>query len=359
VTTIHDFQQVQSSEGPDLTGTETPFNHGYAALIVLGSQRVSYGPPGSREWDKLLHWLLRHGLPADVPDIMGYTALHHATMNPARNLSLARILLEAPTPANVNFQNRRGMVPLFGPMMNGVLDAVDLLFEFGADLDVAEADGYTPAKTYITYGPEITATIHKWLRKRKGEAALMQEKACGYPQCLNVFTDGTKPKLMVCSRCKTTRYCSVKCQRADWQSHKPNCAKFSGSATVTLKPFYQPNNTTTMQTASVVRRMQSMRTELPATETHGSHVPKSLGKAIVIKVQVPPESNDGPLLVYTKKRDFFCMVLKADNGTEYDKIVSVIREKGPMGLKAYFSAELRSTDELVVKVSEVLAEQPF
>jgi hypothetical protein len=29
------------------------------------------------------------------------------------------------------------------------------------------------------------------------------------------------------------------------------------------------------------------------------------------------------------------------------------------GAKAYFAAELKSKDELVVKVSEVLAEQPF
>jgi hypothetical protein len=29
------------------------------------------------------------------------------------------------------------------------------------------------------------------------------------------------------------------------------------------------------------------------------------------------------------------------------------------GAKAYFAAELKSKDELLVKVSEVLAEQPF
>jgi hypothetical protein len=46
-------------------------------------------------------------------------------MNLPRNLSLVRILLEVPSPANMNFQNRRGM-----RLMNGFIDAVDRLFEF-------------------------------------------------------------------------------------------------------------------------------------------------------------------------------------------------------------------------------------
>ncbi|KAA1466961.1 hypothetical protein DENSPDRAFT_862780 [Dentipellis sp. KUC8613] len=32
-----------------------------------------------------------------------------------------------------------------------------------------------------------------------------------------------KPKLMGCSVCKTTRYCSQRCQKKDWPDHKPKC----------------------------------------------------------------------------------------------------------------------------------------
>jgi hypothetical protein len=65
------------------------------------------------------------------------------------------------------------------------------------------------------------------------------------------------------------------------------------------------------------------------------------------------------MLVYTKKRDFMCQVRRIDNPKAFDSLESVVRSKGVSGLKAYFSATLNSEDELVVKISEVLAEQPF
>lgn len=86
---------------------------------------------------------------------------------------------------------------------------------------------------------------------------------------------------------------------------------------------------------------------------------------MVIKVQVPygfgtpAESSKGDLLIYTKKRDFVCMVQWTDEPQAYDRISHVVRTKGVGGAKAYFPAELRSADVLVVKVDEVLAEQPF
>jgi hypothetical protein len=65
------------------------------------------------------------------------------------------------------------------------------------------------------------------------------------------------------------------------------------------------------------------------------------------------------LRVYTEKRDLVCDIRRIDNPAGYDRVSEIVRTKGVMGLKAYFAAEMRSKDELVVKVSEVLAEQPF
>ncbi|KAK7455846.1 hypothetical protein VKT23_010883 [Stygiomarasmius scandens] len=110
--------------------------------------------------------------------------------------------------------------------------------------------------------------------------------------------------------------------------------------------------------------------KIPERNFRGAHVPKNDAKDLIIKVQVPwmntsdggrPAPGDGDLAVYTKKRDFVCGIKKTDqaDGASYDKIVDVIKTKGIRGAKAYFAAELRSRDELVVKISEVLAEQPF
>ena len=39
----------------------------------------------------------------------------------------------------------------------------------------------------------------------------------------DVCKEGGKPKLLTCTRCKRSTYCSVVCQRADWKEHKTKC----------------------------------------------------------------------------------------------------------------------------------------
>lgn len=67
----------------------------------------------------------------------------------------------------------------------------------------------------------------------------------------------------------------------------------------------------------------------------------------------------GDLLVYNKKRDFVCSIRKVDDADAYLRISQVVRERGVGGAKAYFTAELKSKEELLIKVGDVLAEQPF
>jgi len=85
---------------------------------------------------------------------------------------------------------------------------------------------------------------------------------------------------------------------------------------------------------------------------------------LIIKVQIPYTGPGGPvskghLLVYTKKRDLVCQIREVDDITGYDYISQLVRSQGVGGAKVYFAAELQSKDELVVKVSEVLATQSF
>jgi hypothetical protein len=80
---------------------------------------------------------------------------------------------------------------------------------------------------------------------------------------------------------------------------------------------------------------------------------------MIIKIQVPELPIGGPLLIYDKKRELQCTVWRQGNEKGYDRVVKEVKEKGVQGRKAYFMAELRSRDELDVKVAEVLAEQPF
>jgi hypothetical protein len=153
----------------------------------------------------LLKYLISCGLPVDVPDIVGFTALAHAVMNQFPKLDLARALLEAG--ANVNYQNRYGEVALFGAFQHNNVTAIDLLCEFGADLEIKEADGLSPMSFFLQCGPQVTATIRKWINKRSGEKAPRVEKRCD-----NCGKDDLG--LKNCSKCQVARYCSVECQRA-------------------------------------------------------------------------------------------------------------------------------------------------
>ncbi|KAH8093086.1 ankyrin repeat-containing domain protein [Cristinia sonorae] len=342
---------------PDLNAAETPYKLGYCALVILGAQRIHSGPPGT-DHTELLKYLLRSGAPPDVEDIAGYTALNHATMNYGSKVDLARILLE--NGANPNHRTRYGAVPILDSMQSAQIECIELLMEFGADLDIPDADGVLPSQFFVGAGPKIAAVVSKWLRKRSGEDAPLDEKKCK--------TCGkTEGSLKQCGKCHIVKYCSAECQRQDWRTHKQTCRPFGHTNTVTLKPSYNTYGNL-IPTSDFTRRAMGIPTEpTPERNTRGSHAPKTSAypKSVIIKVQVPYAGpgitavSTGDLLIYTKKRDFVCTIEYNNNRDGHRRVSEVVRDKGLGGAKAYFAAELKSKDELVVKVDEVLAAQPF
>ncbi|KAK2465505.1 hypothetical protein APHAL10511_002397 [Amanita phalloides] len=283
-----------------------------------------------------LSYLFSKGMPADVPDIVGCTALHHVLTTigvaPELDIEFVRILIEDGK-ANVDYQNRYGEVPIFVAMKRNFVDGIQMLLEHGASMDVEEADGITPESFYVSCGPQVTAMV--------------------------------------------ARYCSKECQKQHWPTHKATCKPFNASSTITVKPYYMSNAYATLcQTATTalgedVHPSTSSKQKQKSVFQPGSSFPTKVSaespKSIIIKVQVPFDSvGRGPaagskaaMLVYTKKRDLTCQIQWEDNKDAYDRLSQVVREKGVKGTKAYFAAELRGKDELVIKVSEVLAEQPW
>ncbi|EIW78297.1 hypothetical protein CONPUDRAFT_167333 [Coniophora puteana RWD-64-598 SS2] len=163
--------------------------------------------------------------------------------------------------------------------------------------------------------------------------------------CANCGKEG---KVMQCSQCGITFYCSSECQRDHWKTHKPNCHPFAGENVVTLKPTYMGAgmhastiSPTTLQQRTVANTKDASR------------------KGIFIKIQAPAAPATAPLYVYNKKRDLQCFIHRDSNEAGYDEVVETIRAHGVMGMKAYFSAFLKNKNALVVKVSEVLEPQPF
>ncbi|KAI0270585.1 hypothetical protein BC834DRAFT_521305 [Gloeopeniophorella convolvens] len=340
---------VESGQAPNLAETETPYNFGYATLSVLGSQTLSPRPKGTPRphYAETLKYLLANRCPPDAPDICRYTALSHATLCPERNTELARILIERG--ANVNHPDIFGMTPICGAIMCAHSGAVDVLMEGGADLDIPDADGWISRKTYLFSGPKVAAAIHRWERQRVDKHVPLGEKGCGV--C------GKTGSLKYCAACHTARYCSPECQRSDWKKHKLSCKPFSASNTVTLKPRYHAG----IPGVNLIPTQDRTR-QLLGYSTSGRkrifHEATKYPQKMIIKVQVGMLISM-PLLVYDSKKEVVCQLPREDAPAAFDHVQEIVRSKGTLGLKAYFAAELKSRDNLVIKVDDVLAEQPF
>jgi hypothetical protein len=83
-------------------------------------------------------------------------------------------------------------------------------------------------------------------------------------------------------------------------------------------------------------------------------------KKKIIKAQINAmPGSKAPIMVYDAKRELQCFISRDDAPAAFDRLTEVVRSKGTFGLKAYLAADLRSKDELVIKIDEVLAEQRF
>jgi len=203
---FHIIQAVEAGSCPDLSGTETPFKFGYATLVVCGAQRIQSGP-SPLQHAETLKYLLSCGCPPDVEDIAGHTALSHVTMSPVSRPDLARLLLEGG--ADVNHQDRYGCPPIMNAFQTNLVATVDILMEFNADLDTADADDVVPRTFFVSCGPQIAHVVSKWLQKRAGEEAPMAEKVCA--NCRS-----QRSNLRMCAKCHTSRYCNQQCQRKSY-----------------------------------------------------------------------------------------------------------------------------------------------
>ncbi|KAK0232657.1 ankyrin repeat-containing domain protein [Armillaria fumosa] len=357
-------KEVESGCAPDLEGTETPYKWGYLTIVISGAQDLEPNP----QHIKVLKYLISRGAPVDLPDITGNTALFHGTMNHRAKLDMSRVLLESGS--DPNLRNRYGEVPLLLCFQSNVIGAIDLLMEFGANIYIADADGVTPRyfqpETFRgrkTDGDQGMRILQEVRRRRCSTEAVFKVSDC------EVLFDSVSAYVAAF----VAYYASLTFHLGShWRTHKPLCQPFSLGNTVTLIPYYDPQDGILVSVAGLYRDLLSTPTPDTTQSPHRlghARTPKNTSadslKSIVIKVQVRvnPFSRrhipDGDLLVYAKKRDFVCKIRRVDGPEEFDRLFQVVRTKGVGGTKAYFAAELRGKTALIVKVPEVLAEQPF
>lgn len=200
-----DRLQLLTAQGnrPDLTWKQQPLGQSYAALLVVGYiARVDIDGDKVNDYIRLLDVLLSAGVPVDSPDITGMTALHHAA-NQTGTGDLIKVLLKHK--ADVNLQDRFGASPLLIAIREHIVDAIPMLLDAGADLDVTDGEGSSPRSMYLTRPPEVSDAVRSWLVRHKGKGAVLQGDRCG--KC------GTRSSSVKrCARCRLQLYCSPECQ---------------------------------------------------------------------------------------------------------------------------------------------------
>jgi hypothetical protein len=143
---------------------------------------------------------------------------------------------------------------------------------------------------------------------------------------------------------------------ADWKEHKKSCQPFDKEENLlVVTPSYRHGDCNFVSTISTVPSTFG-NTRGPAPSGRFEANVRD-GRNMVLKIQVPV--GDGGLLVYNKKRNFECLLNYDENPAAYTRIKKIVREKGILGMKAYFAAELRSKDELAINVAECLPESRF
>jgi hypothetical protein len=149
---------------------------------------------------------------------------------------------------------------------------------------------------------------------------------------------------------------------SDWKEHKQSCKRFSASNTITVKPNYGGDlfiSSIPMQ--HFARAVSGFPPPVSKMGKDWSKEPMTeYPKKKIIKVQIPAiPGSKVPIMVYDAKRELQCLILRDDGPAVFDRLTEFVRSNGTFGLKAYLAADLRSKDELVIKVDEVLGEQRF
>jgi hypothetical protein len=142
--------------------------------------------------------------------------------------------------ADVNTLSKGGITPVYAAALQDHVEAIRVLCELGADINTPDNEGMTPLHAAAAQGHE---KVVKLLRKlganmteesdfgtpvevaQEGGHAAMAEKLTKYTsQCACCVKQATATvKLLACSRCMKTYYCTAACQKEDWKQRKQTC----------------------------------------------------------------------------------------------------------------------------------------
>ena len=195
--------------------------------VIMGAraQVVTVNKDGSEDrnetdYIKILLKLLSLGADVNVHDVAGYTPLHHCLTAFGNDLTLKMAEKLVRAGAKVDARNRFGCTPLMDAGLANRYDFMEFLLQHGADQTLMDNDGCS-TKLLASHNPREQKLLAKYANRRVREE---REERGLNPTCRKCsFDEGLKK----CTGCYHVWYCSAKCQREDWESHKEECQKTS------------------------------------------------------------------------------------------------------------------------------------
>ncbi|KAI8499961.1 Ankyrin-1 [Branchiostoma belcheri] len=124
--------------------------------------------------------------------------------------------------ATLDIRDAFQRTPLMAAIMFKEVATVRQLIEFGARVDLADAQGNTTQQycEYNFFGEDCDCTL-KEMMELVQEATKNKLLRCCNPTC---GKPGYRSTLKLCGQCKLTRYCSRDCQKQHWLiGHKRSC----------------------------------------------------------------------------------------------------------------------------------------
>ncbi len=201
-----------------------------------------------RGLEDTVHVLLKYGADPNIKCKAGLTALHHAAY--MLNVETMRALIQSG--GDVTISTPDGRKPVDYTFVSKI-DRLDML-TFLIDVTRPRSEnllihaclsegcyhtpemfravihaGYSPFTTCNTTVKGIVKIRNAFniIHENQNQVAIDTFKQLYYINTLIsvkcAWCNMYKPKLLACSVCRRVKYCSKKCQVADWKNHKPSC----------------------------------------------------------------------------------------------------------------------------------------
>lgn len=194
------------------------FNYLLQLTILDPSKRSEYV-------EKIRYLAITAKVPVDSMDLSGNTTLMWAiSLKPYWDPEIADFMIAAG--AKINHRNRFGCTTAHDIVTfrdhsaagkRKISVALKYFVDNGGDLEIKDGDGLSAR--YLL-GRVAALASDSRLRSfcKEGEVVARCAKC-------NAKKHESGQNLLTCGRCKTAKYCSGECQKADWKEHKGGCGK--------------------------------------------------------------------------------------------------------------------------------------